>query len=59
MTANNMTERGSRLESIGRKLKIPSNESRSAAAANAPASTPSEQSDTGAGPKGQLANYVQ
>jgi LysM repeat protein len=56
MTANNMTD-AARL-SIGRKLKIPSGESRSAAA-SAPTVTPSEQPETKPGPQGQLANFVQ
>jgi LysM repeat protein len=56
MTANNMTD-AARL-SIGKKLRIPAGEMRSAAA-SAPISTPSEQPETKPGPKGQLANFVQ
>ena len=57
MTANNLTDAG-RI-SIGKKLRIPSGESRSAAAASAPAETPAEEPETRSAPKGQLANFVQ
>jgi LysM repeat protein len=53
MAANNLTDAG-RI-GIGKKLKIPSGESRSAAT-SAPASEPAESK---AVPKGQLANFVQ
>jgi LysM repeat protein len=56
MTANNITN-ASRL-SIGKKLHIPSGESRSAAASSAPAEAPAEQEAKPAA-HGQLANYVQ
>ena len=53
MAANNLTDAG-RI-GIGKKLKIPSGESRSAAT-SVPASAPAESK---AVPKGQLANFVQ
>jgi LysM repeat protein len=55
MVANNITN-ASRL-SIGKKLRIPSGESRNAAASSAPAAAP-EESEPRSTTHGQLANYV-
>lgn len=55
MTANNITD-ASKL-SIGKKLKIPSQEARSAKNSE-PTATPSNQPQTG-DPTGQLANFIQ
>jgi LysM repeat protein len=55
MTANNLTNAGKL--SIGKKLRIPSGESRSAAT-SIPAA-PSAPTESKAAPKGQLANFVQ
>jgi LysM repeat protein len=55
MAANNLTN-AARLN-IGKKLRIPSSESRSAS--SAPVSEPVAPTDSKPAPKGQLANYVQ